>query len=393
MTLLQNPKRNTLEWLKEGYRYAGIVFLTAFLLFIGLNLLAALAIKTKRANPVFDGVSPAVIEILAPLYPKLNRGQIHDLWKESTNWPFIYHPYTQHRLKPGKGKYIHIDKAGFRHVRQQSPWPAPESGFTIFMFGGSTTFGNGVPNEETIASHLQDLIRTEGNADAHIYNFGQGAFFSTQERILFEELLTAGHHPDMVIFIDGINECALDEPLHSDQIRQFYEGKRFLSLNRLPAVHLISRIISRVKSPAAPERANGPETAGQMAARYLENKKMIEALASSYGFRPVFVWQPAPLFKYDITYQPFLTPRVLLEKQFILEEKVYAFMEQIKNEEKLDGNFLWLADMQEHVKKPLYVDRVHYSPEMSQKIAAEIYGFIKPLMRPREYELPLPVST
>ena len=35
-------------------------------------------------------------------------------------------------------------------------------------------------------------------------------------------------------------------------------------------------------------------------------------------------------------------------------------------------NFLWLGDMQENLSKFLYVDSIHYSPEMSKLIAEAI---------------------
>lgn len=383
MTLLKNPKKNLFQILKESYRYTGIIFLTALLMLISLNILASWMIKWKRAHLVLDSASPKIINVLKPLYPGLAQNQIRELWKETTDWPFIYHPYTQHRLKPGKGNFIHIDEAGFRYIRDQAPWPPPEHDFNIFIFGGSTTFGWGVPDEETIASHLQDLFRSkQKNRGVNVYNFGQGAFFSTQERILFEELLTEGRHPDVAIFIDGINECALEEPLHTEEIRNFYDGKRFFFLNRTSIVTLTMRIMDRLKSKPALNQIHPIEAPKRMVERYFANKKMIEAIASSYKIQTVFIWQPAPLFKYDPVYQPFLTPRVLQDKQFIFQKEVYQLAEQIKSEGGVGKNFLWLADMQEHMKEPLYVDRIHYSPELCQIIASRIYDFLGDTIAP-----------
>jgi len=38
----------------------------------------------------------------------------------------------------------------------------------------------------------------------------------------------------------------------------------------------------------------------------------------------------------------------------------------------LGNDFLGLADMQEALREPLYVDQVHYTAAMSRRIAAEI---------------------
>src|SRR2546427_11763001 len=39
--------------------------------------------------------------------------------------------------------------------------------------------------------------------------------------------------------------------------------------------------------------------------RFIENKRMIEAVAATRGVRVLFVWQPVPTYKYDLRYHPF----------------------------------------------------------------------------------------
>jgi hypothetical protein len=43
----------------------------------------------------------------------------------------------------------------------------------------------------------------------------------------------------------------------------------------------------------------------------------------------------------------------------------------------LGPNFIWAADMQQNLKKPLYVDAVHYSGEMTNMIAKYILDEIR----------------
>jgi hypothetical protein len=43
----------------------------------------------------------------------------------------------------------------------------------------------------------------------------------------------------------------------------------------------------------------------------------------------------------------------------------------------LGSNFIWAADMQQNLKKPLYVDAVHYSGEMTSMIAKYILDEIR----------------
>jgi len=39
-------------------------------------------------------------------------------------------------------------------------------------------------------------------------------------------------------------------------------------------------------------------------------------------------------------------------------------------------DFLWLGDMQEDRKEPLYLDTVHYTADFSAEIAGRIAGFV-----------------
>jgi len=51
-------------------------------------------------------------------------------------------------------------------------------------------------------------------------------------------------------------------------------------------------------------------------------------------------------------------------------------MEKLRREKPLGNNFLWTADLQEHLHEPLYVDGVHYSAKMSEKLAFSIGKFL-----------------
>ena len=75
------------------------------------------------------------------------------------------------------------------------------------MFGGSTAFGIGVPDDQTVASHLQTQLGTARDGrEVRVYNFGRGAYYSSQERALFERLIVAGYVPNLAIFLDGLND-------------------------------------------------------------------------------------------------------------------------------------------------------------------------------------------
>ena len=103
-------------------------------------------------------------------------------------WPsrgsITYEPYTFFCPRENKGPHLNVYPRGFRQVPEQGPWPLNKN--NIFMFVGSNTFGWKVSDEQTIAAYLQEIGRKD-YPRIQLYNFGRAAYYSTQERILFEK--------------------------------------------------------------------------------------------------------------------------------------------------------------------------------------------------------------
>jgi hypothetical protein len=62
-----------------------------------------------------------------------------------------YHPYTIWRLPPFRGQYINIDAEGLRATPGSCQSP------TVWMFGGSTMWGLGVPDDGAVSVLLAEL--------------------------------------------------------------------------------------------------------------------------------------------------------------------------------------------------------------------------------------------
>ena len=154
----------------------------------------------------------------------MSRSEIDNLLKETWSRTYVYEPFTQFKERPYKGHYVNVDKNGFRYTKNQGPWPPQSKSINVFLFGGSTTFGYGVSDNQTIASYLQEYLTEKLGSDVRVYNFGRGYYYLTQERLLYEQLLKSGFIPDLAIFIDGINDFAFNnnEPFFTDRLRQLF---------------------------------------------------------------------------------------------------------------------------------------------------------------------------
>ena len=115
-----------------------------------------------------------------------------------------YDPLQMWRLRPGftMGD-IAISPEGFRGAS-----PARDSGERlVFVLGGSTVFGVGVPQEETVVHYLQELTdRDQPGQRYRFINAGVTAYYSTQELIHLERHVLE-HQPAMVIELTGRNDA------------------------------------------------------------------------------------------------------------------------------------------------------------------------------------------
>jgi hypothetical protein len=312
----------------------------------------------------------------------------------------IYDDFVEFKHPKFTGRFVNIHPAGFRHGRDQGPWPISPDFFNIFFFGGSTTLNVG-PDWTSVPSYLQEELNRRDATDkpVRVYNFGRGSYFSTQERILFQQLLLTGAVPAMVVFLDGVNDFyffhgrpatwgffqnALDT--HN---RENYEAAKnrtaakpkwqkltefIWSLPLARAIEVIGDFLAKrdataadiLYRPIATERG----VLVQAMERYFQNKRQIEAICREYGIRPVFVWQPTPAYKYDLKYHVALNLHYGLGGHERSGEG-YALMQE-ERWPLADRCFIWLADLQENECRPLYLDNMHYTSEFSRTIARHI---------------------
>jgi len=242
-----------------------------------------------------------------------------------------WHPYLYFLTNPVKSRWVNVDDRGLR-----ATWKPPESGgktvkpVRIFVFGGSTIFGDNARDDYTIPSLIAKALNAEEDIPIEVTNLGQEGFCSTQEVIFLLSQLRQGNIPDLVIFYDGINDVATAFENHApgltyDELsrsREFdllnpanrlrlselavYNMLRFSSVGLTAewlGEHTLSSTVSRIKLALANKRfrqAGLPPQAGKadldLAAgainTYLFNAKAVRAMATRFGFRTLFFWQP-----------------------------------------------------------------------------------------------------
>jgi hypothetical protein len=108
------------------------------------------------------------------------------------------------------------------------------------------------------------------------------------------------------------------------------------------------------------------EVADRVIKRYVANKRLIEGMATAFGVVPLFVWQPTPMYHYE---GPGTEPHFGGHER---SRSGYPKMAQYVRTNPLD-HFIWCADISRPNVGPLYIDKVHYSPRMSDMLARCIF--------------------
>jgi hypothetical protein len=401
------------------YIFTGVTLLSVMLLLAFANFVAGLFVKdpavalgqsaaARASVAAQEQQREAVVEqfiqrhgmaTLRNAYPGMSDQAIRHLLMATGVVGNRYYPYVEFIQAPFVAPDMLSRPEGYRVIgRDQASWPPPKNGKTVFVFGGSTTLGSGVMNQQTIPSYLQKWLRANFGNDVNVYNFGTGSHYSTQEILFFFDWLRKGVRPDLAIFVDGLNDHYFtdDRSALSAFLEQAYDrqvgnasrevtvvegpwqriGKAALSL---PLARSIVRekastgsvitsqsedAASKLELPAPPRPATPEELATSVLDRYIINMKTATGMGTANGVPTFFVWQPVPLYKLDLTTHPFE-----IEPKHQLHRIGYPIMfERFKNHA-LPSNFAWCADVQEGLHEMLYVDQVHYRPALAQLVA------------------------
>ena len=333
--------------------------------------------------------------------------ELQQMYEERFGAGAEFESYTHFRSRVVPGQYHGATNDGYRLVKNNGPWPLEPDNYNIFFFGGSTSFGVG-PYWATVASYLQEILDKKKVLDkkVYVYNFGRSGYQSTQEMILLNLLISRGHIPDAVIFLDGLNDfCFTDgQPSSWQLLARHFNNSNSLYQKRaagygvatdwnsarkflvsLPAVELVSQVLTHIFESPDPKylgprdrvrsesrnREPGPpmDVIHEVISRYLANTRQISAIGDAFGFQTLFVWQPIPTYKYDQNHHLFYPDQIGCHTG---SRDGYPVMKQDYKFDQLGPNYIWIADMQEQYEENVYIDAFHYTAPMSRNIAEKI---------------------
>lgn len=274
--------------------------------------------------------------------------------------------YLGWRRRPFTGETINIDATHrIRHTPQTTAAGAPSA----YFFGGSTMWGTGAPDAQTIPALFQ---RATG---AHVQNFGESGWAAHQSLNQLIKLYVSGHRPDLVVFYDGVNDvshkCRRENDFWSydrqAQIRQAlahrpgeigYYAQPVLNLARNLAVSF---------GPKQAKRFYDCDTntakAELVAEQLLADWKLAALLVQSYGGRFRAYLQPVAYFSQTRLQHLNLDPA--LGRQY---QAIYPIFRRKMAEQGIGTDLTTALDHDAY----LYIDFCHVSPNGNTLIAARI---------------------
>ncbi len=297
-----------------------------------------------------------------------------------------FRPHYLWRSLPVSGKFVNVDENGLRRTVKPIKSKSGQPPKKIYMLGGSTMWGEGSPDVDTIPSQLQAILGDEYD----VYNLGEIGYMSTQEYNYLLERLTLGERPDIVIFYDGAN----------DGYTSVY------SPGEPRGIHHIEELLDiRVKSPSMTESLldafkksnyqkvlkrflNPPETKiwDQKIEPKIETNivltldyydeliRQVHALEPVYGFDTYFFWQPI-LFSGTRSIDNFPHEQAIINEAspvWIKSQKQLFHSAKQRFSGREDEHVYFLGHTLDNVNKPIYIDWCHVGPQGNQVIAEAI---------------------
>jgi hypothetical protein len=402
-----------LDWMKDWLAIFALAVISVMFVEIGCRVLLRLNSGSEEQVEAAGRDSRA----LQPTYANAAY-DVDVLLKEDRELnPSVYRPYTVWSRKTFAGQAINIDGAGIRKTHHGST--APEA-LQLWMFGGSTMWGQGAPDEETIPSYMAKALNQDRGLEVNVLNLGEIGFVSTQENVALIRRLQTGERPDFVIFLDGVNDgpaAALWPDVigaHMDyyRIRDRFENPGRESANRLRALIASSgvvRLTGKLQQKwgvnpkryqafwDAPDNDDEIRQRGEAAADlWIRNYRITAALGQAYGFMPIYVLQPSlmvgakPLHpaeeKLQVTEMKNEAKRAGMD---VYREMVEAVRNRLENPD--PGIRIHDAtDLFEQIDDPIYIDYVHMAGSGNRIIAHTLTNILS------DYfcgELPSRVST
>ncbi|HMH22065.1 MAG TPA: SGNH/GDSL hydrolase family protein [Puia sp.] len=283
----------------------------------------------------------------------------------------VYEPWVEFAFRDIQSKYVNVKDHIRRSVPERSDSLSTDS-LTVFFLGGSTMYGFNVTDAETIPACFVKAYQKKypHGTPIHVVNYGTPSYFSYQELILLVDRILHDQKPDMVVMLDGLNDCLqarssyAREPLYKPGFGEFInpggdnDRTQFADFYELPAGMKADSACTLIYQ------------------RYIDNIRHAREIAGFYGISLYCFWQPVPYYNYpNRVNDPICTKSS--------PERFGYIYPLVKNKARELDYLFFLGDMLEREKGLPFIDQIHYSPDFNRAVAENILQVMSFKPRPQ----------
>lgn len=224
-------------------------------------------------------------------------------YRENMNFRFYkYKAFVGWRAPQFSGNTINIDSEGFRRNPLSTTFVSEAK---IHLFGGSTMWGSGVSDSNTIPSLISKRYQV------NTINYGEQAYNSRQALNLFIDNIDKVKPGDVIVFFDGVNDVYHNCRSYNSYNGHFNEFRIASALQRKATNVLILGVIKRSNLYQIARKITGSKKqrttesqftnscsnysiARKVADFTIKNWLAVSAIAKSLNAYPLCILQPNP---------------------------------------------------------------------------------------------------
>lgn len=282
---------------------------------------------------------------------------------------FAQASWIEFRNMDFNGKYMHMNGLN-RNTVPDAYLSSSKDTIDIYFFGGSTTFGFNVLDNETIPSQFVNLYkeRFPNGKSIRVRNFAIPTYYSYQELMLLSDLIYGGHRPDYAVFIDGINDFWFAT---SAYYRQSYFSYVFRQVfeKGLPSKGNFQLVDTAEKMFLDPKNIPLGQYNQRLVTNYFENVRNIKTMCNVADIKPFFFIQPSPFYNYGNQQKDPVC--------FKDSNTRFNYIYPLVKKHAPDNGVVFLGDMLQNEQGYPFVDGLHYSPAFINKVASKILDEMK----------------
>ena len=288
-----------------------------------------------------------------------------------------WNPYTAQHVQD-----VELETIKVRNGERVS-WSPPPGGagrrLTVWMYGGSTTFGFGQRDEHTIPSELAKLAAANGYT-VDVVNKGVPGDLHADEAQRFAWDVTGdGPKPDVVVFYDGVNDVAAANERNTYRTNGDADTPSLVLGTFRDEYRRRKELSERFFPPAAPSGGGitpttvspqlGPKELARRAVSDYERSRLVSrATAVATGTDVLWFWQPTRVSRPTVDGEP-----TAGDDKFIEDE--YGTARTLVSKDVVD-----LTDVFDANREPLFYDDIHTNEQGARLVAEGIFARLRPAL-------------